>query len=196
MAWYGPRGCYCLFAGDRETDAIVVYDAIAGRQTDRLRGPGPAPFRGIDAITVIDDMLLVADTERAHVKIYTLAGVFTGKTLGAGILRHEPEGIALFACHEGDGYWIVTEGDPGGRRFRVFGRSGLRYRGAFAGKAERATEASAPAPDPVGAVEWRSFYALGDRESVAAFRWSDIAAALGLQQDCGPLAAMSSPLLR
>ena len=40
------------------------------------------------------------------IKVYTLDGQFSGRQVGKGIFTAQAEGIALYACENGSGYWL------------------------------------------------------------------------------------------
>lgn len=129
-------------------------------------------------------ILLIADEAARDVKVYRLDGSFTGRVLGGGVIRHEPEGIALYACGPAEGYWIVTDQHRRNNRFLIFDRRTFELVGAFTGTAVRNTDGIALVQRPVGALRAGVFYAVHDDRGVGAFAWRDIAAALGLRDDC------------
>lgn len=77
--------------------------------------------------------LLVADEQNVDIKIFDLEGNFTGEILGAGLFKYEPEGIVLFECPDGAGYWICTDQSYDDNTFHLFDRETLKHLGAFAG---------------------------------------------------------------
>ena len=133
------------------------------------------------------DRLLVAEEDPAGgrvIKIYSLDGRFTGPVIGDGIFRTQPEGIALFECADGSGYWITTDQDRGRNVFHLFDRRTLSHLGGFAGAVTQNTDGiwlnQAPLPGlPAGA-----FFAVHDDQAVSAFDWRDVAAAVGVPAAC------------
>lgn len=133
------------------------------------------------------DRLLVAEEHvptGTALRVYDLAGDYTGMTIGLGQFRAQAEGIALWACPDGSGYWIATDQFTDRSVFHVFDRESLVHLGAFAGETVANTDgiwlhaAGVPRfPDGV-------FYAVHNDEAVAAFDWRDIAAALDLRVRC------------
>ena len=111
-------------------------------------------------------------------------GRYRGRDIGASLFKAQAEGMALFTCADGSGYWIATDQFKDRSLFHVFDRVTLAHRGAFAGKRTANTDGvwldqSADARFPQGV-----FYAVDDDQAVAAFDWRDIAKALALE-GCG-----------
>jgi 3-phytase len=133
------------------------------------------------------DRLLIAEEDPAGgrvIKVYSMAGEFRDQIIGDGIFRSQPEGIALFACADGSGYWITTDQAYGQNVFHLFDRQSLDYVGGFAGAVTDNTDGiwlnqTQMAGFPAGAL-----FAVHDDQAVAAFDWRDIAAALALPAGC------------
>ncbi|MCL1634266.1 phytase [Luteimonas sp. SX5] len=134
------------------------------------------------------DRLLIAEEDTATgtaVREYGMDGKFRGRTLGLGLFRAQAEGIALWQCPDGSGYWLATDQFKDRSLFHVFDRKTLRHIGAFSGEIVGNTDgvwlhAGATKRFPNGV-----FYAVHDDMAVAAFDWRDIAAALSLRKTCG-----------
>ncbi len=133
------------------------------------------------------DRLLVAEEHvptGSALRVYDLAGRYTGTTIGLGLFGAQAEGIALWACPDGSGYWLATDQYPDRSLFHVFDRESLTHLGTFAGETVADTDgiwlhAAGSRRFPAGV-----FYAVHKDEAVAAFDWRDIAAALGLRVHC------------
>ncbi|MDZ7691795.1 MAG: hypothetical protein U5K69_11830 [Balneolaceae bacterium] len=72
--------------------------------------------------------LLIADEafNQRSVKVYDLAGNFTGEVIPSQYFTSEPEGIALYSCPDGSGYWIMTDQhESDDNKFQVFDRQTL-----------------------------------------------------------------------
>ena len=115
---------------------------------------------------------------------YSLADGFLGRTHGLDTFGAQAEGIALWTCDDGSGYWIATDQFKDRSLFHVFDRQDLAYRGAFAGEKTANTDGvwlhqAATARFPAGV-----FYAVHDDMGVAAFDWRDVAKALELPENC------------
>ncbi|MEH6420697.1 hypothetical protein [Pseudomonas sp. CGJS7] len=133
------------------------------------------------------DRLLIAEEDLATgtaIREYGLDGRYRGRTLGLGLFKAQAEGIALWQCEDGSGYWIATDQYKDRSAFHVFDRVSLRHLGTFAGRTVGNTDgvwlqqAGSPRfPDGV-------FYAVHDDQAVGAFDWRDIAHALNLRSRC------------
>lgn len=128
--------------------------------------------------------LLVADehAQRRNIKIYTLDGQFTGRTIGDGILLHEPEGIALYETAEDNGYIIVTDQDKQDNRFLLFDRSSLVPLTYFIGDATRNTDGITITNERFGPFSSGAFYAVNDDNNIQAYDWHTLAVLCGLEE--------------
>lgn len=129
-----------------------------------------------------NDRLLVADEHesRLNLKQFDLDGNYTGHTLLDGTLHYEPEGMALQACNNGSGYWIVTDQDHEDNRFLLLDRRELSLVGAFTGAETRNTDGVWLHPEPLPGFPGGTFYAVHDDGNVGAFDWAEVQAALSL----------------
>lgn len=133
------------------------------------------------------DRLLIAEEDIATgtaLREYGLDGRFRGRTIGLGLFQAQAEGIALWGCADGSGYWITTDQFKDRSLFHVFDRQSLAHLGAFAGATVGNTDGvwlhqGATARFPAGV-----FYAVHDDMAVGAFDWRDIARTLQLKETC------------
>ncbi len=133
---------------------------------------------------VAHDRLLLAEEDVAvgtRLREYGLDGRYRGRDVGAGLFRAQAEGMALYACSDGSGYWLATDQFKDRSLFHVFDRVSLAHVGAFAGARTANTDGvwldmSGDARFPGGV-----FYAVDDDQGVSAFDWRDIARALSLK---------------
>lgn len=131
--------------------------------------------------------LLVSEEDIATgtaLREYGIDGQFRGRTLGVGLFKAQAEGIALWSCPDGSGYWLATDQFKDRSLFHVFDRQTLAHVGAFAGNTVANTDgiwlhAGATARFPNGV-----FYAVHDDQAVGAFDWRDITEALSLRRSC------------
>jgi 3-phytase len=127
--------------------------------------------------------LLLSEEDTAdgtRIKVYGLDHTYAGRDLGAGLFRAQAEGIALYECVDGQGWWIATDQFKDRSLFHVFDRVNLEHRGSFAGTTVANTDGvwlhrAASSTFPEGA-----FYAVHDDQGVAAFDWRAVREALGL----------------
>ncbi|HUF13896.1 MAG TPA: hypothetical protein VMN78_12400 [Longimicrobiales bacterium] len=165
----------------------VSDDGVAARYLGAFGDTaGAGRLLQVESIATDPDVgiLLVADEEARDVKVYRPDGSFTGQALWRNELRHEPEGIGLYACGSDDGYWVVADQHPADNRFLVFDRASFRPIGAFTGAVVQNTDGLTLLQRPVGSMRAGAVYAVHDDRAVGAFSWSDVAEALGLRDDC------------
>lgn len=132
--------------------------------------------------------LLVAEEDTATgtaLREYRMDGRYAGRTIGEGLFKAQAEGIALWQCEDGSGYWLATDQFKDLSLFHVFDRQSLVHLGAFAGATTANTDGvwlhqAGTAAFPAGV-----FYAVHDDMAVAAFDWRDIARSLDLRTSCG-----------
>lgn len=130
--------------------------------------------------------LLIAEEDQATgtaLREYGLDGRFRGRSIGLDDFRAQAEGIALWSCPDGDGYWIATDQYADRSLFHVYGRETLEHLGAFAGNTANTDgvwlHAASSPRFPAGV-----FYAVDDDRGVGAFDWRDIARGLKLRERC------------
>lgn len=136
---------------------------------------------------VANDRLLIAEEDVATgtgYREYSLDGRFGGRSIGVGVFNAQAEGVTLWACADGSGYWIATDQFKDRSLFHVFDRVTLEPRGAFAGETIANTDGvwlhqAGTRQFPAGV-----FYAVHDDMGIGAFDWRDIAGALGLREGC------------
>lgn len=151
---------------------------------------GPGVLRVVESLwgDPQQDRLMIAEEDPAGgrvIKVYSLAGRFSGEIVGAGVFEVQPEGIALYTCSDGSGYWITTDQSDGRNVFHLFERRSLAHAGAFQGVTTRNTDGIWLAREPLPGFPAGAFFAVHDDQAVAAFDWRDIASALGLDEPCG-----------
>ncbi|MGH7573357.1 MAG: phytase [Gemmatimonadota bacterium] len=158
---------------------------------------GPGVLRKVETIGVdaANDRVVIAEELEpdSHWKIYSLYGRFMDQVFGRGYFPHEAEGLALYACSDGGGYWIATDQDEETNTFHVFDRQTLEHLGAFTGVTTRNTDGVALTQVGFGPFPAGAFYAVHNDGNIAAFSWADIAEELGLRSDCGA-ERLSTPL--
>jgi len=120
----------------------------------------------------------------SRVRIYDMEGNYTGQDLGVDQFRAQAEGISLWQCSDGSGYWITTDQYKDRSLFHVFDRQTLVHRGSFAGKQTANTDGIWLHQAPSRAFPDGVLYAVHDDQAVAAFDWRAVATALGIRVDC------------
>lgn len=133
------------------------------------------------------DVLLLAEedqTSGTHLKVYGGDFRYAGTTIGKELFKAQAEGIALWQCPDGSGYWIATDQFKDRSLFHVFDRRDFSHKGAFAGNTTANTDGVWLNQDATRQFPDGVFYAVHDDQGVAAFDWRAIAAALDLRVRC------------
>lgn len=167
---------YRLEIGDRG-----AWTAELVRTFGDMEGDGA--LRVVESIAVDPehDRLLIADEDRYLVAVYTTGGRFTGKLLGEGLLRDQPEGIAL-RSEGSDGIWVLTEQGPRRTTFHLYDRRSLEHVDSFSGGRTGNTDGIAVVSVPLEGFPEGALFAVHDDRAVSAFDWRHIAAAAGLEE--------------
>ena len=131
--------------------------------------------------------LYVAVELRLNLKVYSLEGEFLGLTFGDGRHYYEPEGVVLLSCGpegEQDGY-IIAADQTQPTRFLVWDRRSLAPRGGFTGEPQiEVTDGVVFVPTNHESAAAGLFYATHHDVQIVAYRWADIAEAMGFPTDC------------
>jgi len=135
--------------------------------------------------TLYNNLLLSEeDTVQSSVKVYDLNGKFTGKVFGKGLFKFQVEGISLYECANGNGYWIITDQSMTENCFLLFDRKTFIYIGAFKGANTLNTDGIWLAQKPFGKFSRGAFYAVHNDGNVSAFDFGEIADSLKINLDC------------
>ena len=154
------------FGDTREEYALRMVESIAG---------DPA-----------NDRLLVADEDTRHLSTlreYSFSGKFTGRSLPQDSFGAQAEGVVLWSCPDGSGYWIAVDQLAPRTIFHLFDRRTLAPVGSFEGKVTSHTDGVAlhgPTPRFPGGV----LYAVHDDKALAAFDLREVARALRIAPTC------------
>ncbi|MCF7222524.1 phytase [Marilutibacter chinensis] len=134
-----------------------------------------------------NDRLLIADEDRRHVSTlrdYTLDGRFTGRSLPDASFGAEAEGVALWSCRGGDGYWVAVDQLAPLTVFHLFDRRTLEHRGSFKGETTSYTDGIALHPAATRAFTGGALFAVHDDRAVTAFDLREVARVLHLSRNC------------
>ena len=134
----------------------------------------------------VHNRLLIADEDEnpargMNLKVYDLAGKFTGQTMGDGLFKYQAEGIALYPTGEKSGYLVAADQGKVENLFHVFDRETLVHVGTFRGERTLNTDGIWMAPNPFPRFPAGALYASDADAAVTAFSWAEIAEALGLK---------------
>lgn len=169
---------------------LVDGDAVSARFDGAFGDTTPAgALRVVESIAgdLANDRLLVAEEDVATgtgYRVYDGAGRYTGRDVGVGAFAAQAEGVALWACEDGSGYWIGADQFADRTLFRVYDRRTLAAVGAFAGRATAMTDGVWLSQAPSARFPAGVLYASDRDEAIAAFDWRDVASALGLRERC------------
>lgn len=155
------------FGDTREASALRMVESIAG---------DPA-----------NDRLLIADEDRRHestLREYTFSGRYTGRSLPQDSFGAEAEGVALWSCPNGAGYWIAVDQLAPLTVFHLFDRVTLAPRGSFHGTLTARTDGVALHAAATPSFPGGALFAVHDDKAVTAFDLRDVVRALGLQPGC------------
>ena len=194
------------FMADFRTELVPPLDQLDQRvKRYRVQMEGDAPkatllghfgdttpagaLRMVESIAgdPMHDRLLIAEEDRrvgTTLREYRMDGTYTGRDLPPERFQAQAEGVALWACQDGSGYWITVDQSADRTVFHLFDRVTLDFRGSFKGNAVALTDGIS-----LHSVATRRFpegvlYAAHDDRGVGAFDWRDIATALDLRQNC------------
>lgn len=126
-------------------------------------------------------LLAEEDTSRSAVKVYNLAGKYTGKSFGQDLFKRQVEGITLYTSENNKGYWIVTDQSDTANTFNIFNRIDFSFLGSFSGPKTTNTDGVWLTSKTFGPFKKGAFYAVHDDGNVSAFDWDEISDKLNLQ---------------
>jgi len=154
------------FGDTREEYALRMVESIAGDPPN--------------------DRLLIADEDTRHLSTlreYSFSGKFTGRSLPQDSFGAEAEGVALWTCPDGSGYWIAVDQLAPLTIFHLFDRRTLAPVGSFEGKVTSHTDGVA-LHGPTRAFPGGVLYAVHDDKALAAFDLRDVARTLRIAPSC------------
>lgn len=134
-----------------------------------------------------NDRLLVADEDRRHestLREYSFSGKYSGRSLPQDSFAAEAEGVALWTCPNGGGYWIAVDQLAPLTVFHLFDRATLAPRGSFEGETTAHTDGVALHAASTPAFPNGALFAVHDDKSVTAFDLAEVVRVLGLSADC------------
>ena len=162
------RATYAGSFGDTSQEAALrMVESIAG-------DPG-------------NDRLLIADEDRRHestLREYSFSGKYTGRSLPEKSFGAEAEGVALWSCADGGGYWIAVDQLAPLTIFHLFDRATLAPRGSFEGETTAHTDGVALHAASTLAFPNGALFAVHDDKSVSAFDLAEVARVLQLSPGC------------
>ncbi|HRQ64161.1 MAG TPA: phytase [Xanthomonadaceae bacterium] len=157
------------------------------------------PTRAPGALRIVESIwgdaargiLLIAEEDMSRhgrevgLKVFGLDGAFQKRIVGVEHFAGQPEGIALWQCADGTGYWLASDQSSTGQRFLVFDRPSFDFLGAFHNEGISNTDGIWLQQEAIEGFPYGALYVVNDDQAVAAFDWRSIASALGLAEQCG-----------
>lgn len=134
-----------------------------------------------------NDRMLIADEDRRHestLREYSFSGKYTGRSLPQDSFGAEAEGVALWTCADGSGYWIAVDQLAPLTIFHLFDRTTLEPRGSFEGETTAHTDGVALHAATTASFPGGALFAVHDDKSVSAFDLAEVARVLGLSPSC------------
>lgn len=131
--------------------------------------------------------LLISEEDQSlgtRLRVYGFDYQYAGEDVGAGLFKAQAEGLALWQCADGSGYWIATDQYKDRSVFHLFDRRSLQHLGAFAGRVTANTDGVWLQQTATRAFPQGVFYAMHDDQALAAFDWRHVAKALSLRETC------------
>ncbi|QDQ73548.1 phytase [Pseudoluteimonas lycopersici] len=133
-----------------------------------------------------NDRMLIADEDTRHLSTlreYGFSGKFTGRSLPQDSFGAQAEGVALWTCPDGSGYWIAVDQLAPLTIFHLFDRKTLAPVGSFTGKVTSHTDGVA-LHGPTKRFPGGVLYAVHDDKALAAFDLREVARTLRIAPTC------------
>lgn len=177
--------CYVTEDAGRPTESVRVFRVW--REGNRVRGEhlgnfgdadGPGTVREPESIAIDDrtGRVFLCDEHKSqrNVKVYTLEGKFSGTTFADGLLRADPEGIAVFSGSAGE-LVLLTEQRKQRTIWHVFDADRLEWIASFTGAPTIAnTDGICVVPESFGSFERGVLLAVHDDRDVRAYSLGDV----------------------
>lgn len=139
---------------------------------------GDGLIKKAESIVVDDahDRVFLCDEFGKNVKVYRRDGRFTGTVLAEGLVRGEPEGLALTPPADGGaGYLVVTDQRLSRSIWHLYDRQTLQHVAAFTGAPRvKNTDGICVFAGAAGPFERGALFAVNNNSDVRAYRLSDI----------------------
>lgn len=180
---------------DKRVQQFLLRETAEGFTAQRERRFGDTAGRG--RLKVVESiwgdpqqgLLMVADEEEQverNIKVYRMDGQFSGQRMGGGVFHYQPEGIALYTCADGSGWWFAADQGKKANYFHVFERRSLEYYGSFSGEITLNTDGVWMTQTPSPGFPGGAFFAVHDDGNVAAFDLTEILTSMNLSTCAAP----------
>ena len=163
-----PAGAFGETAGD---GVLHVVESIAGDAANRR-------------LLIADERAAAHEGDGSTLREYTLDGRYTGRRLPQAAFRAQAEGVALWSCPDGAGYWIAVDQLAPLTVFHLFDRTSLAPRGSFQGQVTASTDGVALHAAATPSFPGGALFAVHRDRAVTAFDLREVARALDLAPGC------------
>lgn len=182
VSYRGPEGQPNIVVTDNDTPTDKRVHQFALRiRGDRIEARHLRSFGDADAGEVIEPESVVCDDTRQriylcdeykrqkNIKVYTLDGKFARQTFADGLIKGDPEGIALMNTPQRD-LLIVTDQQDDVSIWHVFDANDYRHLGAFTGDPTIAkTDGICLFAKPFGPFTRGAMFAVHDDTDIRAY---------------------------
>lgn len=125
-------------------------------------------------------LLSEEDTEKSSVKVYNFEGEFLNTVFGNKYFKGQVEGISLYDCENGKGFWIITDQSYDENVFHFFERKTFSHMKSFVGPKTLNTDGIWLEKSPTKEFPEGIFFAVHDDGNVSAFDFGEIKLRLNL----------------
>lgn len=138
----GKRVLHYELSNQNTENADWVFDNKFIRYIGATEGEGTIKIpESIYADPTTNTLMIAEEYEPiTSVLVYSLDEGKYVKTLGSGLFRYQSEGIALYDCGEGKGYWFFTDQDEGDNTFHIYDRETHDYITSFKSETTQNTD--------------------------------------------------------
>ncbi len=130
---------------------------------------------GLNRIYIADE-----STKKRNVKVYQSNGDFLGKTIGDGIIKYEPEGIAIYTCGNYEGYLLVVDQHDEDNAVHVFNRKTLDWIDSFSIEKTKNTDGIYITQKQLPNFPMGALYIVNNDSNVTAVSWEELVGELNI----------------
>ncbi len=159
------------FGDKHEKTALRIVESLAGDASRRT-------------LLVADEFTDPTQHRESTLREYRLDGQATGRSVPRMSFDAEAEGVALWPCAKGSGYWLAADQRQDLTAFRLFDRKTLSARGSFTGRTVAATDGIVLRTEPSARFPAGALFAVHRDKAIAAFDLREIARSLKLPAAC------------
>lgn len=129
-----------------------------------------------------DNLIIAEEYEpETQLKVFDLYGKYKGVSFGRKYFAAQSEGIALYDCGGGKGYWITTDQDSAKTTFHFFDRKTFEHKAVFIPQVTANTDGIWLTQTPFQGFPEGCFFAVHDDGGISAFDIREIQSLLNLK---------------